>query len=565
MKTRASIADLETNHGKATTNKSKAEELNNFFTSVFTKEDVDNVPQLEDKEEVRPMQDLIVSEEIVLTKLQKLNPCKSQGPDEIHPRVLKELCSELAKPLAIVYQKSLDEGILPQLWKDAHITPIFKKGDRSKSTNYRPVSLTCVVCKVLESIIRDHVTKHVETNNLLSECQHGFTPGRSCSTQLLSCLEIWTEFLDRDMCVDTIYLDFAKAFDSVPHERLLCKLKSYGINEKVIDWSRNFLQGRRQKVLVNGESSGWRDVVSGVPQGSVLGPTYFILYVNDMPEVVHNHIRLFADDAKIFCGLARNGGSESLQTDLDNLLEWSRKWQLSFNASKCRVMHMGTKNSKQSYKMGETTLEDATEEKDLGVIVDDQLKFDQHFELIVNKANRTLGLMRRSFVNIDKEMFSMLYKSLVRTNLEYCNAVAFPQSVKQARMLESVQRRATKLVSEVRSLEYCDRLRKLSLPSLCYRRDRGDMIEVYKYTHGLYKTEELLVLDNTQKGTRGHPYKLAKQHCSKSLRQKFFSMRVVNKWNNLPKSVVEAVNTNQFKNRLDSHWKEKQYSLNFEI
>ena len=198
----------------------------------------------------------------------------------------------------------------------SHITPIFKKGDRTKSTNYRPVSLTCVICKVLEGIIRDHVTKHIEANKLLSECQHGFISGRSCSTQLLSCLNIWTEMLDRDTCVDTIYLEFAKAFDSVPHERLLCKIESYGLNEKVLKWTRSFLQRRRQKVLVNGESSGWRDVVSGVPQGSVLGPTYFILYVNDMPEVVHNYIRLFADDAKIFCGISRREDGDSLQSDL---------------------------------------------------------------------------------------------------------------------------------------------------------------------------------------------------------------------------------------------------------
>ena len=134
--------------------------------------------------------------------------------------------------------------------------------------------------------------------------------------------------LDRDTFVDTIYLDFAKAFDSVPHERLLCKIESYGLNEKVLKWTRSFLQGRRQKVLVNGESSGLRDVVSGVPQGSVLGPTYFILYVNDMPEVVHNYIRLFADDAKIFCGISRREDGDSLQSDLDNLMDWSRRWQL---------------------------------------------------------------------------------------------------------------------------------------------------------------------------------------------------------------------------------------------
>ena len=458
--------------------------------------------------------------------------------------------------------KSLSEGTVPHIWKLAHITPMYKKGSKSDCGNYRPVSLTSVVCKVLETIIREHLLCYLTENSLLSNCQHGFINGRSCATQLMHCLDIWTKAIDEGLCLDAIYLDFAKAFDSVAHERLLIKLREYGIKDNILDWCRSFLTGRKQRVVLNGAESNWYDVLSGVPQGSVLGPIFFVLFVNDMPSIVHNFVALFADDAKVFTTITENIDCVSLQEDLKNLQCWAATWQLNFNAKKCKVMHVGHKNEKFTYHMGDICLESVNEEKDLGVVIDDKLKFDAHTEKQVNKANRQLAIIRRSFVNLDKDTFCLLYKSLVRTHLEYCNAITYPKFERQVKLLEGVQRRATKLVQNIKHLPYLDRLKALNLPSLVYRRARGDVIEAYKYLHGLYNVcESPLVLDDRLVQTRGHSLKLKKISCKTSLRQKFFVIRVVDLWNRLPEEIVMAPSINALKNRLDKHWINHKFTL----
>ncbi len=424
------------------------------------------------------------------------------------------------------------------------------------------MSLTSIVCKTMESLVRDHVMKHIEDNDLLSACQHGFVGGRSCSTQLLQCLNIWNELLDRGASLDVIYLDFAKAFDSVPHGRLIKKLKSFGLTDQLVRWSSSFLTGRKQRVIVNGEQSEWTDVLSGVPQGSVLGPLFFVVFINDMPEAVDNHIALFADDAKLFSSVDNPTEHEDLLQDVTSLQQWAEKWQLRFNATKCKVLHLGRQNENYRYRMGDVELEVTTEEKDLGVMIDNRLEFDTHIERQVSKANTQLGLIRRSFDALDNDSFNMLYKSLVRTHLEYCNVAAHPLYERQAKQLESVQRRATKLIPALKDLDYEERLQILGIPSLYYRRARGDIIEAFKYIHGIYKVDPCpLTLDTKPAATRGHSLKLKKERCKKTSTQKFFRHRVVDLWNSLPEEIVAAPSLNALKNRLDKHWSDYQYIL----
>ena len=560
LKVRAGIADLDTPEGKATTDRQKAEALNSFFTSVFTRENTDDVPQPQGKD-VDPISDLFITEAMVKKKLKLLNPNKSSGPDGLHPRILSELSEIISKPLSLIMQKSLDEGILPQDWKDAHVCPIFKKGKKNLTTNYRPVSLTSVVCKVMESIIKDHIMEHITRNNLMTDAQHGFVPGRSCSTQLISCLEIWTEIIDRGSSLDSIYLDFSKAFDSVPHQRLARKLEGFGIKGHVLQWLQDFLNNRRQKVRIGDEESEWEQVLSGVPQGSVIGPTLFIIFINDMPDVVQSFIELFADDAKVFAEIKDDHHNGILQEDIVALQGWAEKWQLAFNAKKCKVMHIGRNNPKREYIMDEEKLQEVECEKDLGVWVDNQLRMQEHTANQVKKANKLLGMIRRSFTYLDSESLCILYKSLIRTHLEYANTVTSPQTEREAILLENVQRRATKMVPAIAHLDYVDRLRELKLPSLKYRRRRGDMIETFKYTHNINKVNPSPLPLEQNSTTRGHSYKLEKRRSNKSARQKFFTMRVVNNWNSLPENIVNAPNINTFKNRLDKHWATHHYDL----
>ncbi len=344
---------------------------------------------------------------------------KSPGPDRLHPRILNELSGELKEPLILLFKQSLEEGAVPKAWKEGKIAPIFKKGKENICDNYRPVSLTSIVWKVMEKMIRAQAINHL--NQFISSCQHGFIEGRSCITQLLDTIDTWSRLLDKGSAIDAIYRDFSKAFDSLPHRRLLLKLEAYEIKGALLRWLESFLTGRRQIVPVNGNLFNWASVDSGVPQGSVLRPLLFICYINDMPGVVLSTFRMFADDTKIFRQVDSEEDTENLQSDLTKLKDWAGTWQLRFNATKCKVMHLGWNNHCQEYTMEQNdyqVLLSVTEcEKDLGVHV------DKDVEIVSNKANRLCGMIRRSFSSMNGDMFNSLFRSLIRPHLEYGNTV----------------------------------------------------------------------------------------------------------------------------------------------
>ena len=335
MKTTSKISDLDMGHGRMTsTNKEKADTLNSFFCSVFTRENYEDTPTLQSIYDDTPLDDITLTEEIIKNKLLKLNPNKSPGPDGWHPRVFKETAEALTPPLLILLRKSLDEGSLPDDWKKGNITAIYKKGSKANPGNYRPISLTSIICKLLEAIIRDAIVTHMSVNNLFCDQQHGFVPGRSCITQLLTTFEIWTQAVENGNQVDAIYLDFQKAFDSVPHHRLIRKLAAYGVTGKILRWIETFLTDRKQRVCVEGSLSNWEDVLSGIPQGSVLGPTLFVMFINDMPDAITSLSKMFADDAKVFRQIENRADIATLKKDLDHLTDWSLKWQMNFNIKK---------------------------------------------------------------------------------------------------------------------------------------------------------------------------------------------------------------------------------------
>ena len=389
-------------------------------------------------------------------------------------------------------------------------------------------------------------------------------------TQLLCTIHSWMKSLDNKKAVDAIYLDFSKAFDTVPHKRLIHKLKMYGIQGNVLNWITDFLSNRSQFVTVNGSSSEPAPVTSGVPQGSVLGPILFIYYINDMPDVTDEELKIFADDTKGSNEIENDIDVLNLQKCIDNLTEWSKLWLLKFNGPKCGVLHMGKNNEQHDYfitlngvthKLNKTILE-----KDLGVFLDPDLNFSQHITTKVNKAKSMCGLLIRTITYKSKDIMIPLYKSLIRPIIEYANPVWCPYTRMYIDLIEDIQHYFTRCIIGMKNVDYESRLRKLKLPSLEYRRVRGDLIEVYKICHHIYDpvtTSPLLTFAHSN--TRAHNYKLNKPRVNTKQFQHFFSNRVVNIWNNLPPEVVSAPSTNCFKNQIDKLFNIHMYSTNLNL
>ena len=220
---------------------------------------------------------------------------------------------------------------MPEDWTKARVTPIYKKGDKSSAANYRPISLTCIACKIQEHIVTSHLVKHLNVNNILYDLQHGFREKRSCETQLVMLIEDLSRNLQSGKQTHVVLLDFSKAFDKVNHQKLLYKLHLYGVRGQTLSWIKAFLGNRSQTVVVEGEESPTAPVTSGVPQGSVLGPILFLVYINDLPEQVRSKVRLFADDTALYLTLNDINDSRTIQNDLDHLQIWEADWDMEFN------------------------------------------------------------------------------------------------------------------------------------------------------------------------------------------------------------------------------------------
>ena len=277
--------------------------------------------------------------------LQKLNVIKASGPDMIPSELLKELSKEIAPFLCIIYQKCLETGSIPDVWQTANVSAIYKKGEKFKPSNYRPVYLTCISCKMFEHKIVSNIMQHLDTYNILIDCQHGFRPRRSCETQLITLVDELAKSLNKGKQYDLAILDFSKAFDRVPHERLLRKLDHHGIRGKTLDWIRPFLTNRTQKVAVEGVASEPIHVKSGGPQGSVLDPILFLVFINDLPASIRSSSRLFADDCVVYREIRSDNDCQILQDDLQKLWDWEKKWGMSFNPEKCSILRVHRKRA----------------------------------------------------------------------------------------------------------------------------------------------------------------------------------------------------------------------------
>jgi hypothetical protein len=551
---KASTPALLSNDGKIISDSlAKAEALNDFFASVFIKDDGLN-PNWNITLSDNLLSDVEFEEYIIFKKIEKIPSKLSSGPDSIPSLLMKKCALTLAKPLSKLFSESFNQGILPNDWLLADVTPIFKnKGSNSNVNNYRPISLTCVPCRIMESVISDAIRFHVMDK--ISASQHGFLSGRSTVTQLLETLEDWTLSLDNNKVIDVLYIDIAKAFDSVSHIKLISKLELYGISGKLLIWIKAFLSNRKQRVVIDGTKSDWKEVTSGVPQGSILGPLLFLLYVNDLPKAIKNsEVKLFADDCKIYIAFKwSEDSSHLLQEDIDSISTWAESSQLSIAFSKCAILHLGNKNPKNEFSFsGNIRIPSVKSFKDLGVTISHNLKFGEHIDNIKKSASSASNLIHKCFSYKNPSFLIKMFNTFVRPKLEYASQVWNPVNRKDIKTLERVQRNFTKRIPGLRYLPYAERIRRLKTTTLELRRIHLDLIFTYKLCHNKMRIDKSKFFIFKTSQTRGHRLTIRKPKPNKIIRKSFYSSRIVDIWNSLPENIALAPNITTFKRELSN-------------
>ena len=534
-------------------NETKANILNKYFASAFSepgdKEILINLNQIENLGEIN------VEEKGINKLLANLKPNKASGPDGIPARLIKELSNELSPIFRILFQASLNQGKVPKDWKEANVTPLFKKGDKSDPGNYRPVSLTSITCKILEHIIYSNIINHLDKHNVLTPHQHGFRKYRSCETQLIGLIDDFAKGLDKNEQIDAILLDFSKAFDKVHHLSLLKKLKYFGITGPLHHWIHDFLIGRQQTVIINGSKSIPITVNSGVPQGTVLGPLLFLIYINDLPDCISpgTKVRLFADDCIVYRTIKTTQDSEILQRELDELQKWETNWSMSFHLENCQLLRV-TKKLKQiitNYLIHGKPVSQTKNSKYLGVIINEKLSWNPHIDEVIKKSNKTLGFIKRNFYKSNKKIKLKCYLTLVRPILEYAASVWDPSTKENIKRLEQTQKRAVRFITNENSnlKRVTPLVESLNLETLQARRLKSKGVIIHKTLNHNLQIQK----DNLIKYSERHKDKntfLVPYARTNTYKNSFFPS-AIRTWNGLPEIARKTTELTEFKSLID--------------
>ena len=553
----------------------KAELFNSFFNSVNVDDD-GKLPEFPQRTQSR-LDIVHFTSAKIYRVVRKLKAKLTGDPEGYSPYLVKQLVSTLADPLAELFSSFMSVGQIPTSWKKAIITPIYKKGPSSDPANYRPVSLTSVFGKVMERIVATDVLDYLLRGHLLGAGQHGFLSKRSTLTNLIETINDWTISIENKCHTRVAYIDFSRAFDSVSHSKLLHKLTAYGIEGSLLQWIADFLSERSHCTRVGEVCSSYQQIRSGVVQGSCLGPLLFLIFINDLEDTFHTHVKckLYADDVKLYTEVKSVADEKCFQDCLDSVYLWSQTWQLSVSSKKCCILEVGPLTHTLGQGRGHDirtincTLGDEQVSclqyvADLGITIDSSLKFSCHINTIVTKAHTRANLILRCFRSHNVSLLVKAFNAYVRPALEYGSVTWSPWLIKDITALESVQRRFTKRLPGMKDLTYHQRLSRLGMDSLELRRVRADLIFMYKLVFGLIDvdTSNLFVLrsDNI---CRGHQFKLYLPHCKTAARYNFLNHRVSRVWNSLSGNEVDFASLGCFKSSLSNSLLIRHCKLHF--
>lgn len=530
-----------------------ASTFNSFFCSVFTNEDFSSVPCVSDLEYCF-MSPISVTAEGICKLIHGLKVSTSCGVDNINSKVLRNTSASSSQILCHIFQQSLSTGQLPTDWKIAKVIPIFKDGNKHSPGNYRPISLTCICCKLLEHIVTSHIYSHLESNKFFFVNQHGFRKAFSCDTQLLEFTSDLHNGMNNNKIIDCIFLDYAKAFDRVAHCRLIAKLSALRLDSSTLSWLRNFLSNRQQFTFVNNFSSSTSFVSSGVPQGSVLGPLLFLIYINDLPFNISSSIRLFADDCVVYRTINCEEDHVSLQKDLDLINQWCDRWQMTLNTSKCCVLSFTRRKSVFNfpYSICSAEIPRSSTYKYLGVHLCTNLAWCAHIEKICMKANRTLGFLRRNLHHSPSTIRQQAYQTFVRPQLEYASSIWSPHQQYLIDKLESIQNRAARFITSKysRHSSISQIKRDISLTNLDSRRSVTRLCLLHKYYYNSW-TSRLSLDIPSRTSSRLHNHLSFKRIFGHT--QAFNNSalpRAIALWNSLPTDIVTLTDPAKFRERL---------------
>ena len=546
------VANLIHNNRTVTFDSEKADILQQQYCSVFTRDNgiLPDCPQR--VTDTDTLCNIVLSDRDIINAIRLLNSNSCPGPDGIHPKFFNNIYSYLVKPLKRIFNLSLSTGVVPQSWKISEVIPIYKNNRKPNNpASYRPVSLTSYISKIFEKIVHTKVVAHLNNCNIITKSQHGFLSRKSTTTNLLECLNDWTTMLDEKSAkIDIMYIDLEKAFDSLTHEKLLFMLSTVGIGGNLLTWFSNFLTGRFFNVKVGNVRSDYASVNSGVPQGTILGPLLFILFINNVSARLSNsQIQLYADDSKLYSRADSIEQCQLFERDISALYHWFTSWQLKINFGKCEILHLGYNSLGYQYTINDHLIPPKEFCRDLGVCVDNRLSFHRHCLNIARNAHYKAKLFFRTFTCHDHDFCLFLYKTYIRPLVESGTQVWSPHSLQDIDTIESVQRRFTKRLPGLFNYSYIARLEQLQLKTLEERRIANDLMFLFKMIHGQVDVDfnKYFSFNSNNFNTRGHSLKLNVNYSRLDCRRHFFCNRVINIWNGLPESIISLRRFDRFK------------------